>query len=69
MIERSRNRGHDLSCDGCGISEPVEGGWEEVMAFMDAEGWKKRKLERAGKVEWLHFCGGCVADRKHLEVA
>lgn len=66
MIENRKGVGSDLSCDSCGISEPVEGGWEELMAHMAAEGWKKRKLDDD---VWLHFCSGCVADRKHLEVS
>jgi protein gp37 len=70
MIEHNRSGEHELSCDGCGVSEEPIKGWEELMAHMSAEGWKKRRLgdERAGTVEWLHFCGGCVADKKHMEV-
>ncbi len=62
MIEKRQGGGHDLSCDGCGVSEEVPGSWEELMAHMAAEGWKKRKLGN----DWLHFDPACVADGKHL---
>lgn len=32
MIEKRKGGGHDLSCDGCGVSEEVPGSWEDLMA-------------------------------------
>lgn len=48
-----------FECDACGdVLETGEKEFGEAKAFLDAEGWRARKIG----TDWIHRCPECAKD-------
>ena len=55
--DRDSGNVYELTCEGCGEVEEVEGEFQDVLNYKEENGWQSQKRKNA----WGDYCSDCVA--------